>query len=49
MNKTRKKYPVPRVEKIKLDRDISIQMTSTPPGDPFIDGENDQGTKNPFK
>ena len=34
MKEKKKRYFSPLVEKIVLDKDISIQMTS-PPGDPF--------------
>ena len=54
MKSKKKNYIKPTVEKIKLDKDISIQMTS-PPGDPFgqpepyIKGSADTQGFNPFK
>jgi hypothetical protein len=53
MKNKKKKYTRPIIEKIKLDKTISIQMQS-PPGDPFeqpdpyIDGSKDKLDKNPF-
>lgn len=32
---TKRKYTKPNVQEINLDNEISILMTSTPPGDPF--------------
>jgi hypothetical protein len=32
---SKKKYQKPSVEKIKIDRDISMVMMTSPPGDPM--------------
>ncbi|MFC2086175.1 hypothetical protein ACFLQ9_00485 [Bacteroidota bacterium] len=32
----KKNYTKPRVEKIKIDKNISMVMTSPPPGDPPV-------------
>ena len=44
-------YQKPVVRKIKLDRDISIQMQSpgTPPGDPYTKDSRDSGGFSPLK
>ena len=46
----RKKYTKPEVEKIKLDRDISFVMMSTPGGDPPSKRhrDDDGGEETPF-
>ena len=51
MKNKKKQYLSPKVNKIKVDKDISIQMASptNPPGDPFINKSKDSGDLNPFK
>jgi len=49
MKNKKKKYKTTRVERIILDKDISIQMQSKPPGDPVIRKNNDNGGFNPYK
>jgi len=50
MKNKKQKYRSPRVEKIQIDRNISIQMQSTtPPPDPFSIKTKDSGGDNPFK
>jgi hypothetical protein len=50
MKTSLKKYKTPKVEKIILDKNISIQMQS-PPGDPspIIKKNRESGDFNPFK
>ena len=48
MKNNKKRYTKPRVEKINLDKNISIQMES-PPGDPVIKNKRDSGDFSPFK
>ncbi len=53
MKKSKKQYIQPVIEKIELDKTISIQMQS-PPSDPFeqpdpyIGNSKDKWDKNPF-
>lgn len=48
---SRKPYIPAKVEKIFIDKDISIQLLSPPPGDPMSNNMNngsDNGESNPY-
>ena len=48
--KKKKNYYSPKVEMVKLDKRISIQLSSTPPGDPPTPIRKEgNGDNNPFK
>ena len=48
ISSSRRTYQKPVVTRIKLDRDISIQMQS-PPGDPYGKTSRDSGGFNPIR
>jgi len=49
IHKQKRTYVKPRLEQIKLDKEISMVMMSTPPGDPWSSVQPEHFSVDPFK